>query len=58
MAIREASVMSVRYRFNSFIPEQFSEMGMILASVIRPSSFSDCSPVQQVDIDKMLAFVM
>ena len=60
MAIRETSVMLVYGIFNSYNPVQFSEMEMILASVIREQSirFSDCSPVQWVDIDMMLASVI
>jgi hypothetical protein len=34
IAIREATVMAVKETFNSFNLVQFSEMGMILTSVI------------------------
>jgi hypothetical protein len=60
MAIREASVMAVYEIFNLFNPVRFSEIEMILASVIFGQSYrnNDCSPVQWVDIDKILACVI
>ena len=57
MAIREASVILVSEISNSFNPVQFSEMEMILPSVIwsQPHRINNSSPVQLVDIDMMLA---
>jgi len=56
IAIREASVMSVPETINLVNPVQFSEMEMMLASVIgrQPSRCNDCSPEQRIDIDMML----
>jgi hypothetical protein len=48
MAIKEASVMLVYETSNSFNPVQFSEMEMMLASVILQQKLrhNDSSPVQ------------
>jgi len=60
MAIGEASVMEVKETSNLFNPVQFSEMGMILVSVIsvHHRRLKDCSPVQWVDMDMMLTSVI
>jgi len=60
MAIREASDMLVYEIFNFFNPVQFSEIEMILSSVIWRQSYrnNNCSPVQWVDIDMILACVI
>jgi hypothetical protein len=52
MVIREASDMLVHGISNSFNFVQFSEVEIILASVIlrQRSRFNDCSPVQLIDI--------
>jgi len=60
MAIREASDMLVYEIFNSFSPVQFSEMEMILASVIRsqPSKYNSFKPLQFSEIDMILPSVI
>jgi hypothetical protein len=52
--------MLVYETYNSFSPVQFSEMGMILASdnLRHRSTFNDCSLLQWVDIEMMLASVI
>jgi hypothetical protein len=60
MDIREASDMAVYEISNLFNPVQFSEMEMMLASVISEQSSRDneTSRVQWIDIDMMLASVI
>jgi len=60
MAIREASVILTHETTKLFNPVQFSDVGMMLASVIlrKFRRRNDCSPVQWVEIDMMLASVI